>query len=309
MFATTLIGRFVVFMAALGCFAPMPLRADPADMMLLNGRIVTLDDTSSITEALAITGDRITATGSDDQMRKLAGADTTIVDLGGRTVIPGLIDSHIHLIRAGFRYANEVDWNGATSIDDALERLRSAAIQAKPGAWLIVAGGWTPRQFTESRRPTEAEIAAVASDHPVYIQLFYGSVLLNAVGRERLGIKSDYDLPSSAKFERAGDGTVNGWIVGPGAAILVVFALAQASIARSDRWHPSLYAPIEPVRADRRDRSRRSQPCTGRLRGFVPAVAGARAAAARRLQHIRAASGHGAGGFSGLHQVSSDGHR
>jgi predicted amidohydrolase YtcJ len=224
MFACTPIGRFVAGMLALACLAPVPLWADPADMLLLNGRIVTLDDASSVNEALAITGDRITATGSSDQMRKLAGADTTIVDLGGRTVIPGLIDSHIHLIRAGFRYADEVDWSGATSIAEALERLRSAAMRTKPGAWLIVAGGWTPRQFTESRRPTEAEIAAVSSDHPVYIQLFYGSVLLNAIGRERLGIKSDDDLPSSAKFERAGDGTANGWIVGPGAAIISLYS-------------------------------------------------------------------------------------
>src|ERR1700750_2726451 len=210
MFACTLIGRFVAGMVALACLAPRPLRAAPADMLLLNGRIVTLDDTSSVNEALAITGDRITATGSSDQVRKLAGADTTIVDLEGRTVIPGLIDSHIHLIRAGFRYADEVDWSGATGIAEALDRLRSAAMRAQPGAWLIAPGGWPPRHFTESRRPTEAEIAPVASDHPVYIQLFYGSVLLNAIGRERLGIESDDDLPSSAKFERAGDGMADG---------------------------------------------------------------------------------------------------
>src|ERR1700761_1267327 len=224
MFACTLIGRFVAGMVALACLAPMPLRADPADMLLLNGRIVTLDDTSSVNEALAITGDRITATGSSDQMRKLAGADTTIVDLEGRTVIPGLIDSHIHLIRAGFRYADEVDWSGATGIAEALDRLRSAAMRAKPGAWLIVAGGWTPRQFTESRRPTEAEIAAVASDHPVYVQLFYGSVLVNALGREKLGITSEADLPPLAKFERNSDGTPDGWITGPGAAIIALYA-------------------------------------------------------------------------------------
>jgi adenine deaminase len=101
------LGRFAV-MVALGCFAPAPLRANPADILLLNGRIVTLDDASSINEALAITGDRIAATGSGDEMRKLAGPDTKIIGLGGRTVIPGLIDSHIHLIRAGFRYASEV---------------------------------------------------------------------------------------------------------------------------------------------------------------------------------------------------------
>jgi predicted amidohydrolase YtcJ len=221
MFMARFIGRLVVVMVALGAFAPM--RANPAEMLLVNGRIVTLDDASSIKEALAISGDRIVATGSGDQMRKLAGADTTIIDLGGRTVIPGLIDSHIHLIRAGFRYASEVDWSGATGIAEALERLRSAAIHARPGAWLIVAGGWTPRQFAESRRPTDAEIAAVAPDHPVYIQLFYGSVLINAIGREVLSIKSEDDLPSSARFERNGDGTANGWIAGPGAAIISLY--------------------------------------------------------------------------------------
>jgi predicted amidohydrolase YtcJ len=224
MFFTRSIGRLIAVMVALGCIAPAPLRANPADMLLLNGRIVTLDDASSVNEALAITGDRITATGSAEQMRKLAGSDTRIIDLGGRTVIPGLIDSHIHLIRAGFRYAGEVDWNGATTIADALERLRSAARHAAPGAWLIVAGGWTPRQFAESRRPTVAEIAAVASDHPVYIQLFYGSVLINAIGREALGIKSDDDLPPGAKFERNDDGAVSGWIAGPGAAIISLYS-------------------------------------------------------------------------------------
>jgi predicted amidohydrolase YtcJ len=225
MLATKLAGRFcVAVVVTLGCLAPAPLRANPADMLLLNGRIVTLDGSSSIAGALAVTGDRITATGSGDEMRKLAGAGTKIIDLGGHTVIPGLIDSHIHSIRAGFRYASEVNWDGAITISDALGRLRSAAIDAAPGTWLIVAGGWTPRQFAESRRPTEAEIAAVASDHPVYIQLFYGSVLITALGRERLGIKSDEDLPAGAKFERQSDGIASGWIAGPGASIVSLYS-------------------------------------------------------------------------------------
>ena len=214
----------VLVMVALGIGAPASLRANPADLLLVNGRIVTLDGTSSIAEALAIEAGRITATGSADQMRKLAGAATKIIDLGGRTVIPGLIDSHIHSIRAGFRYAGEVHWDGTTSIAEALERLRSAAIHAKPGAWLIVAGGWTPRQFTESRKPTETEIEAVASGHPVYIQLFYGSALINSIGREMLGIKSEQDLPRAAKFERDGDGKATGWIVGGGAAIIALYS-------------------------------------------------------------------------------------
>ena len=214
----------VFVMVALGIGTPAALQANPADILLVNGRIVTLDGTSSISEALAINGDRITATGSADQMRKLADAATKIIDLGGRTVIPGLIDSHIHAVRAGFRYAGEVHWDGATSIAEALGRLRSAAVHARPDAWLIVAGGWTPRQFAESRRPTEAEIAAVAGGHPVYIQLFYGSVLINALGREMLGIKSDEDLPPAARFERNGDSAANGWIVGASAAITSLYA-------------------------------------------------------------------------------------
>jgi predicted amidohydrolase YtcJ len=212
----------VFVMAALGLAAPA--WANPADILLVNGRIVTLDPAAGISEALAIEAGHIAATGSTEAMRKLAGPATEIIDLDGRTVIPGLIDSHIHAIRAGFRYATEVHWDGATTIGGAMERLRVAAMEAKPGAWLIVAGGWTPRQFAESRRPTQAEITAVAGEHPVYIQLFYGSMLLNAVGRERLGLLSDEDLAPGGKFERDGEGAASGWIVGTAGFITSIYS-------------------------------------------------------------------------------------
>ncbi len=200
-----------------------PAWAKPADILLVNGKIVTLDGTSEVSEALAVEAGRIAATGSTDAMRKLAGPTTKIIDLDGRTVIPGLIDSHIHAIRAGFRYATEVHWDGATDIAEAMERLKSAAAHARPDAWLIVAGGWTPRQFTESRRPTQAEVDAVAGGHPVYIQLFYGSMLINAAGRQMLGIASEEDLPG-AKFERSDKGAAIGWIAAPAAVITSTYA-------------------------------------------------------------------------------------
>ncbi len=202
----------------------MPARANPPDLLLINGNIITLDAASSVTEALAVEADRITTTGSSEELRKLAGPATRVIDLGGRTVIPGLIDSHIHAIRAGFRYATEVSWEGATGIGEALDRLKSAADHARPEAWLIVAGGWTPRQFDENRRPTAAEIASVASGHPVYIQLFYGYALINAEGRDRLDIKSEADLPDGAKFERDRENVTTGWIVGGGPAITSLYA-------------------------------------------------------------------------------------
>ena len=133
-----------------------PSTAQPDDTIFVNGKIVTLDAQSSIVQALAIRGETIVATGASDEMAKLAGAGTRVIELGGRTVIPGLIDSHIHAIRAGLKFSTEVSWIGATSIAEAMERIRVAAIYAKPGTWIVVGGGWTPNQFAESRRPTQA---------------------------------------------------------------------------------------------------------------------------------------------------------
>jgi len=210
-----------LLMLALGIAAPVS--ASPG-VLLVNGKIVTLDGTSSASQALAIEDERIVATGGAEEMLKLAGPATRIIDLGGRTVIPGLIDSHIHAIRAGFRYASEVRWEEAASLGDAMQRLRLAAAHAKPGAWLVVAGGWTPRQFAESRRPTESEIEGLALGHPIYIQLFYGYVFVNRQGRELLGINSEKDLPASAKLERDGEGLSTGWIVGGGSAITALYS-------------------------------------------------------------------------------------
>src|SRR5262249_9387195 len=151
-----------------------------------NGKIVTFD--SAPAEALAVRDGRISAIGRSADIRKLAGSATRTIDLGGRTVIPGLIDSHIHAIRAGLTYTTEIHWIGARSIAEALERLRAAAKAAPSGTWLVVAGGWVEDQFIERRRPTQAEVTAVAGNHPVYVQLLYSAVLLSPGGMEALGI-------------------------------------------------------------------------------------------------------------------------
>src|SRR5579859_4346330 len=122
-----LLGRLSGVLAILALFIgqPVSLQASPAaDILLVNGKIFTPTGSASMAQALAIEDGRVAATGSDDEMRKLAGATTKIIDLGGRTVIPGLIDSHIHAIRAGFRYASEVHWDGLASLSEAIELLR-----------------------------------------------------------------------------------------------------------------------------------------------------------------------------------------
>src|SRR6185312_3180989 len=112
-----------------------------ADTVLINGKILTVDPQSSIREAIAVRGGRILATGSTADIRKLAGPATRSIDLQGRTVIPGLIDSHLHAIRAALSFSTEVNWIGARTLPEALGRIRDAARTMKPGAWLIVAGG------------------------------------------------------------------------------------------------------------------------------------------------------------------------
>jgi predicted amidohydrolase YtcJ len=215
----------LAFLAVLAIAAPAagrPAAAQPADTVLVNGRIVTLDGTIGIREAIAVRDGRIAAVGRSADIRKLAGGKTLVVDLGGRTVIPGLIDSHIHAIRAALFYATEVNWIGTHSIAEAMARLTAAA-KAKPGGWLIVAGGWTEAQFYEKRRPTQAELVAAAPDSPVYIQHFYDAALLSPAGMKALGINGDADVPPKGRLILDAEGKPTGWIEGDNPTITSLF--------------------------------------------------------------------------------------
>jgi hypothetical protein len=117
-----------------------------------------MDASDRMVQALAIEGDKIVAVGSDAEVRRLAGLDTTIVDLGGRTVIPGLNDTHIHAIRGGQTFRRETYWYDATSLQDALDQMKDAAAKRGAGKWIMVAGSWSPAQFTENRAPTVADL-------------------------------------------------------------------------------------------------------------------------------------------------------
>lgn len=179
--------------------------AQTADTVLFNGKIVTVDKDFSLQQALAIGNGRIVATGSSAAMKKLAGDKAKLVDLGGRTVIPGLTDGHIHGIRAALTFGTEVNWIGVPTLKEALEKIRAAAKTQKPGSWIVVAGGWTEEQFSEKRRPTPADIAALAPDNPVYIQHLYDWLLLSPKAMEALNIRDDADVAPGGKLARDGD--------------------------------------------------------------------------------------------------------
>jgi predicted amidohydrolase YtcJ len=207
--------RNLALVLALCLIAATTAMAQQADTILVNGKVLAVDAAFSTHEALAVRDGRIIAVGRSADVAKLAGPSTRRIDLGGRTVIPGLIDSHMHATRAALSFSTEVNWIGARSLADALDRLRQAARAAKPGTWLIVV---TPpatlEAFPERRRPTQAELVAAAPNHPVYVQLAYGWGMLTPLGFKALGIATDADLPRQNRLERDAAGNLTGVITG-----------------------------------------------------------------------------------------------
>jgi predicted amidohydrolase YtcJ len=197
--------------------------AQSPDTVLVNGKVVTVDPQSSVREGLAIRDGHIVAVGTSAEMRALAGPRSRVIDLQGRTVVPGLIDSHLHAIRAALSFSTEVNWIGVRSLEEAYGRLKEAARAKKPGAWLIVAGGWNVQQFKENRLPTQAELVAVAPENPVYIQLGYGWAMLTPAAHRALNLASESDLPAGGRFERDASGTPTGAVIGAQGAIVGLF--------------------------------------------------------------------------------------
>ena len=197
--------------------------AQPADTLLVNGKILTVDRAFSTREAMAIRDGRIVALGGNLEIRRLAGPQTRVIDLEGRTAIPGLIDSHLHAIRAALSFSTEVNWIGATTLTEAVARIHEAAQTKKPGSWLIVAGGWNVDQFRERRRPNQAELVAAAPGNPVYVQLGYGWAMLTPAAFQSLHITSDADLAAHGRFERDAAGKPTGAIIGGQDAIIALF--------------------------------------------------------------------------------------
>ena len=195
--------------------------AQVPDTVLINGKIVRYDGPPA--QALAVRDGRIAALGGTAEIRALAGPTTRVIDLGGRTVIPGLIDSHIHAIRVGLTWETEVHWLGVRTLAEALDRLREKAAVTPKGLWLVVAGGWTERQFKEDRPPTQAEIAAAAPDHFVYVQQLYSRVLLSPGAIDKLNIAGNSALPDGIRMELDAAGKPTGWLSGDNRAISNLF--------------------------------------------------------------------------------------
>ena len=205
------------FAAARTVGAGPALAADPpsgrADMIIENAKVVTLDVARPRADAIAFAGDTIVGVGSRADIERSRTPGTRVVDAGGRTVIPGLNDSHAHLIRGGLTYSQELRWDGVPSLAVALRLLREQALRTPAPHWVQVVGGWTSAQFAERRLPTLDEINAATGDVPCFVMHIYDRAFLNRAALRVLGYAKETADPFGGQLERRPDGTPTGLVV------------------------------------------------------------------------------------------------
>jgi len=206
----------LAFAAAFACVS----YAHGTDLIITNGKVATMTKEGAFAQALAIKDGKIEAVGSNAQILKLKSAQTQVIDAAGKTVIPGLNDSHLHIIREGLNYNAELRWDGVTSLKQALQMLKEQAARTPDGAWVKVVGGWNEYQFEEKRLPTLEEINEAVPDKPVFILYLYGLGFLNQKGIATLGYSADTKFKDGV-VELGADGKPTGKLIAkPNAAIL-----------------------------------------------------------------------------------------
>ncbi|MFF9147486.1 amidohydrolase [Streptomyces sp. NPDC014861] len=199
-----------------------------ADLVVRNAKVFTGDPDRPAARAVAIRDGRVAALGDDNDLAHLVGPGTRVVDALGRRVIPGLNDSHLHVIRGGLNYVLELRWDGARSLRHALSMLREQAGRTPKGQWIRVVGGWTAEQFAERRMPTVAELNAAAPDTPVFVLHLYQSALMNRAALRAAGYTRDTPDPRGGQIVRGRDGEPTGILLAAPGALLLYSTLAKA---------------------------------------------------------------------------------
>ena len=198
-----------------------------ADLILINGRIATLNPRVPDASAVAIRDGRFLAVGDNRQISGYADSSTQTIDLKGRTVIPGLNDSHIHIIRGGLNYNMELRWDGVPSLAIALRMLKEQALRTPSPQWVRVVGGWSEFQFSERRMPTLEEINAVSPDTPVFVLHLYDRALLNRAALRVLGYNRETPDPPGGIIERDRKGNPTGLLLAKPNALILYASLAK----------------------------------------------------------------------------------
>lgn len=225
----------------------MPTVIGPADTILVNGRITTGVGDESEATALAWRDGYVVAVGSDADVLAFRSDRTEVVEVEGRRIIPGLIDSHIHMVRAGLTWHTEARWDGLATLVDALAAISRKAALRGENEWVRVLGGWAPGQFDEGRGPTRAELDVAAPLNPVYVQNLYEDAVLNTMALERTGLDKPATRPSGIDVETdAATGELTGRVRGKAALDLCTRLVGRPNL---DQQISSTRAVLEELAA------------------------------------------------------------
>ena len=206
------------------------------DTILFNGRITTQDAKKPEVKAIAVKDGLVSAIGTDDEVLALADSGTKKIDLENRRVIPGLNDSHLHVIRAGLFSNLELRWDGVPTISQAMLQLKAQAERTPPPQWVRVIGGWNEFQFAEGRMPTFEEINKAAPDTPVFILHLYDSAMLNKAAIRALGLDQNTPNPPGGLFARDHRGNPTGLLIAEPSALILYSTISNApKLSREDQ--------------------------------------------------------------------------
>lgn len=241
-FAVTL-GSLLVGVSAQGQSAAAASRT--ADMIIVNARIYTVDDNRPIVNALAVRGGRVLFAGSDREARSLAGPRTRLIDAAGRTIIPGMVDAHAHLLGLGHSLRN-VQLAGSKSYDEVIARTVARAREMKPGEW-VVGRGWDQNLWPDKQFPSHEALSRALPSHPVVLTRVDGhAVLANAMAMRLAGVTAATKDPAGGRVVRAANGSPTGVFVDnaenlvgrviPGASPAQTRTAILAAVAEANRW-------------------------------------------------------------------------
>jgi predicted amidohydrolase YtcJ len=200
----------LILIGATAVVAQSPLPRPPApDLILVNGRVITVDRNFTVAEGVAIAGDRILTTGNEDQLRALSGPATRVIDLKGNTVIPGLMDNHLHGAGGG----PGVDLSRARSLGDVYAAIAARVKQSRPGDIILSNSDWHEAQLKEQRLPLRDDLDEVAPQNPIVLVRGGHEYILNSAALSRWNITTDIPQPAGGRITRYADGRLNGELV------------------------------------------------------------------------------------------------
>lgn len=209
------------------CIHTLSIAQTKADVTIINAKITTLDDNNPNAEAIAIAGNKILAVGRAKEINNFRTSRTKVIDAKGRRVIPGLFDSHLHVIRGGRFYNSELRWDGVKTLHRALELLKEQASRTPEGQWVRVVGGWNEYQFEEKRLPTIQEINEATGDVPTFVLYLYGKAWVNNAGLKKLNITASTPNPAAGLIEKDDQGNPTGLLVAEPNAFILYSTLAR----------------------------------------------------------------------------------